>query len=148
MVTQLAVIDAEGHVTAAEVSGGAGNGFDEAALAAAKRFIFKPALRGDRPVRSRIVYRYHFELKARPTEVQPIQKVRLAGRVLSADTDQPIVAAHARFFRGDALIAERETDEQGRFELMLDEINFSYVCLSGPANSELSLIRCRRRVRS
>jgi iron complex outermembrane recepter protein len=55
-------IDAEGKVTAAAVTTGAGNGFDEAALEAASQFRFRPAERGGQAVAARILYRYEFRL--------------------------------------------------------------------------------------
>jgi TonB family protein len=55
-------IDADGHVTNAEVEKGAGHGFDEAAQAAAERFRFEPAMRNKKPVGSVILYEYRFTL--------------------------------------------------------------------------------------
>jgi len=46
-------IDAQGHVTADEVTEGAGHGFDEAAVAAARKFVFAPAQRDGQPIPSR-----------------------------------------------------------------------------------------------
>src|SRR5262245_41493984 len=42
-------VDANGNVSDATVSRGAGHGFDEAAVTAAKQFVFKPATRGGKP---------------------------------------------------------------------------------------------------
>lgn len=61
-------LDAEGRVTDVTVTAPAGHGFDEAAVAAAKQFVFEPARKGDRAVPSRIGYRYVFELKPEPAE--------------------------------------------------------------------------------
>jgi TonB family protein len=54
-------LDATGKVTEAEVIEPAGHGFDEAALAAALRFTFAPARRGDTAIPARIPYTYVFE---------------------------------------------------------------------------------------
>jgi vitamin B12 transporter len=54
-------LDATGKVTDAEVVEPAGHGFDEAAQAAALRFTFAPARRGDTPIPARIPYSYVFE---------------------------------------------------------------------------------------
>jgi vitamin B12 transporter len=62
-------IDADGHVSGAEIVEGAGHGFDEAAQAAALEIVFKPARRGDDAVASRILYRYEFHL---PPPAAPI----------------------------------------------------------------------------
>lgn len=59
-------IEADGRVSAADVAQAAGHGFDEAAQAAAQRFLFSPARRGDTPVASRILYAYEFHLPKAP----------------------------------------------------------------------------------
>lgn len=56
-------IDAEGKVKSVEVVEPAGHGFDEAAVAAAKQFVYKPARRGDHPIAVKILYRYPFVLE-------------------------------------------------------------------------------------
>ena len=65
-------IDATGSVTGAVVVNPAGNGFDEAALAAAKKLEFTPATRANgQPAPSRILYRFTFKLEDKPEESQP-----------------------------------------------------------------------------
>lgn len=64
-------IEVDGRVSEAEVVEPAGHGFDEAARAAALRFVFAPARRGDTPMTSRILYRYEFRLPVRPVEPAP-----------------------------------------------------------------------------
>jgi TonB family protein len=59
-------IDERGAVTTATVLRAAGDGFDEAALAAARRFVFAPARRGDVAIPARIRYRYVFALDKAP----------------------------------------------------------------------------------
>ena len=77
-------IDATGAVTEARVVTPVGNGFDEAALEAARRFVFEPAKRGDKAIPARIKYRYVFELAAEaaplPTTGELEGKVLVAGR--------------------------------------------------------------------
>ncbi len=53
-------LDAHGAVTAASIDTPQGRGFDEAALAAARRLEFEPAMRGDRPVAAKIRHAYRF----------------------------------------------------------------------------------------
>ncbi len=67
-------IDAEGHVTEAEIAEGAGYGFDDAARAAAMRFRFSPAKRDGAPVAARILHAYDFRLPALPaaSSVPPV----------------------------------------------------------------------------
>lgn len=56
------VVDEEGHVTEARVSSPAGHGFDEAALDAARRFVFEPARQGTKAIRSTVQFTYEFHL--------------------------------------------------------------------------------------
>lgn len=81
-------IDATGMVADARVVAPVGNGFDEAAVAAASRFVFEPARRGGHAVGARIKYRYVFELAA---EAGPAPTTgELEGRVLSRGGDQSL----------------------------------------------------------
>jgi TonB family protein len=85
-VTLALEVDISGNVTGASVQAGAGSTFDEAALLAAKRFVFKPATRGGKPIAARILYKYSFTLKAPadPTASDPAAAVargRLHGTV-------------------------------------------------------------------
>jgi TonB family protein len=66
-------LDAEGHVTDAAVSESVGADFDAAALEAARRLVFSPALQGETPVASKIPFRFDFALApaAAPTAPEP-----------------------------------------------------------------------------
>jgi TonB family protein len=84
-------IDGTGTVTEARVVTSVGNGFDEAALEAARRFVFEPAKRGDKAIPARIKYRYVFELAA---EAAPVPTTGdLEGKVLSRGDNQGIAGA-------------------------------------------------------
>jgi len=84
-------IDATGAVTSARVAAPVGNGFDEAALEAARRFVFEPAKRGDKAIPARIRYRYLFELAA---EAAPLPTTgELEGKILSRSDNQGIAGA-------------------------------------------------------
>ena len=63
-------IDESGAVTGAEVLEPAGEGFDEAASAAALRFRFEPARRGASPIPAKIRYVYVFELPPPPPSTE------------------------------------------------------------------------------
>ncbi len=65
------VVGRDGLVTEVSVARSAGEGFDEAALAAARQFVFEPARKDWEPIAARIRYRYVFELKAAPEEMMP-----------------------------------------------------------------------------
>jgi TonB family protein len=107
-------IDKEGKVTRVEVLDPGGHGFDEAAIAAAKRFVFKPAHLGDRPVASKIAYRYHFRLDAEapPPPAPPL----FDGSVHLANGDAPLAFAKVRIFSGAEFVQELTTDAAGHFQ--------------------------------
>ena len=76
-------ISATGAVTRVKVEASQGNGFDEAAVAAASKLRFEPARQGTQPTSARIRFRYAFKPPA----------PRLGGRVARRDTDAPIEGA-------------------------------------------------------
>ncbi len=53
-------VDVDGHVSRAEIAESGGEDIDQAALVAAHQWTFTPAMRGDKPVASRIKLRFHF----------------------------------------------------------------------------------------
>ncbi|MCU0661547.1 MAG: TonB-dependent receptor [Myxococcota bacterium] len=55
-------VDESGLVTDVRVKEPAGQGFDEAAVAAMSRFVFRPALLGQTPIAATVLYRYTFFL--------------------------------------------------------------------------------------
>lgn len=79
-------VDESGAVTDVEVLEPAGNGFDEAAIEAARRFRFEPARRGGTPIASRIKYVYAFEL---PVEASPPVAAPAAPPVVTLAPSQP-----------------------------------------------------------
>jgi TonB family protein len=78
------VVGKDGLVTEVSVARSAGESFDEAALAAARQFVFEPARKDWEPIASRIRYRYVFELKAPPEEMTTGW---LSGTILLAEDD-------------------------------------------------------------
>lgn len=78
-------IAADGKVTEALVIEPAGPAFDEAALAAARRFVFEPAEIDGKPAPIRIVYRYEFVLR----QEAPVT-AKLAGVVRNRKTKAPL----------------------------------------------------------
>lgn len=80
------VVGKNGLVTEASVARSAGEAFDQAALAAARQFVFEPARKDFEPIASRIRYRYVFELKP---PVAEITTGWLSGKVLRAEDDRP-----------------------------------------------------------
>jgi TonB family protein len=88
VVLQLA-INAEGRVTEARVLQGVGNGLDEAAVAAALRFTFEPARRGETAIPSSIRYRYRFNLAAARAAMAPRHRAILRGVIHARGTSGP-----------------------------------------------------------
>lgn len=60
-------VDIDGHVSKVDVAQSGGADLDEAAVLAARQWTFTPAMRGDRPVASRIKVPFHFA----PPELAP-----------------------------------------------------------------------------
>ena len=111
-------IDETGHVTAVRVVEAAGHGFDAAAAAAAAQFVFRPAQRGPRPVRSRLLYRYSFHWQAPPPPPAPPapEGGKLLGQVKLAVDQSAVAGARVRVFLDERLAAERTTAADGHFE--------------------------------
>ncbi|HYD42721.1 MAG TPA: TonB family protein [Anaeromyxobacter sp.] len=106
-------ISASGEVTDAVVTGPAGHGFDEAALAAARKLRFSPAEIDGKPSAVRIEYRFDFVLReAPPPAVAAPPPPNLRGRVLERGTRLPIAAALVQ-----AGGRSTYTDREGRFAL-------------------------------
>ena len=100
-------IDAEGAVTKATVVEPRGHGFDEAAVAAARRLRFEPATRGGRAVAARIGFRYDF--------VPP--PPRLDGRVATQAADRAIGGASVVVRDAQGETHETTTAEDGSWSL-------------------------------
>jgi len=117
-------IDETGKVTHAEATPKVGNGFDEAAEAAAMKFVFEPAKRESRPIASRIRYLYKFTLsKVAIPAADVASKVHvptknLRGKVLAAGTNSPIPGAHvtATGPTGEALAVDSGPDGVWAFQ--------------------------------
>ncbi|MBW2535646.1 MAG: energy transducer TonB, partial [Deltaproteobacteria bacterium] len=88
-------IDETGMVTAVEVLEPAGQGFDEAATEAMRRFVFSPAMRDDEPIAAAVDYRYTFFIeKDEPSLEEELRPpvANLAGQVTDMD-GAPIIGA-------------------------------------------------------
>ena len=104
-------VSAEGEVVAARVTKPAGEGFDEAALAAARALRFSPAEIDGKPAAVTLEYRFRFD--APPPAPPPVAVAVLRGVVLERGTREPL--AGVAVSAGDQ--ASTFTDREGRFEL-------------------------------
>ena len=112
-------VDKEGNVTAADVVEPVGNGFDEAAQAAALKFKFKPATRDGVPFAVKIKYSYAFTLT--PVENAPPPPPPTHGEVdgflFIAGTEAPLAGAEIIFVGPDGKQLRVTTDGAGAFKL-------------------------------
>ncbi len=111
-------IGVDGSVTDAEVLVSAGQAFDEAALDAVRRFVFRPATRDGEPIPSRVGYRYVFEFQEPelPPEPEAPLPGMLEGQILDQGDGRAIARATVLLESEDGAI-QREViaDEEGRF---------------------------------
>lgn len=116
-------ISKEGKVLAVAVIEPAGHGFDESAVAAAKKLDFEPARRPDgTPFGARILYRYSFTQNAAPEEPAADTKAPdvaatqgFRGVVLTSEGDLPIVGAGVLVSGGDGLSRRAAIGTNGAF---------------------------------
>ena len=113
-------VDREGNVTKADVPDPVGNGFDEAAQAAALRFKFKPATRDGVPIAGITLYRYHFTLAPAPVAEAPLPAPttgNLLGGVRLADSNSPLAGATVTITLADGSQRQVITDETGKWRI-------------------------------
>jgi TonB family protein len=111
-------IEMDGSVSAADVVTPAGHGFDEAAQAAARKFRFEPAKRGEAPVRVRIHYEYRFTLETAPAAEQAPPTVgSLKGKVLIAGHEIPLTGARVVITTATGRRYELSTSATGEWQL-------------------------------
>ena len=113
-------VDTTGIVTKAESKDPVGNGFDEAAQAAALKFTFTPATRDGVPITVVIPYKYSFTLSAPPAAEAPPPPPtvgNLSGVVRLADSNTPLAGATVTFTLPDGTKQEVTTDEAGKWQI-------------------------------
>lgn len=113
------VIGPDGLVRDARVVTPVGDGFDEAALAAVRQFVFTAATKDGQPVAARIQYRYTFKLdRPAPSEQAPaVTTGRISGTLLSRADDRPLVGVVVVATGTDGTEHRAITDETGTFVL-------------------------------
>ncbi len=113
-------VDREGNVTKALVPDPVGNGFDEAAQAAALKFKFKPATRDGVAIAGITLYRYRFTLTPPPAAEAPPPAPtagNLLGAVRLADTNGALVGATVTVTSPDGTQRQVITDETGKWRV-------------------------------
>ncbi|HCH65257.1 MAG TPA: hypothetical protein DFR83_20800 [Deltaproteobacteria bacterium] len=121
----LVEIDETGAVSKVEVLRPAGNGFDEAAVEAARQFQFTPAATAEGPVPVQVEFDYGFVLEADPetavpppaTEAEADLPVRLTGTLKEMGTRIPLGNFTVTATAADGTTASADTDANGRFAL-------------------------------
>lgn len=114
-VALVITIGADGAVTDVVLAGEpVGDGFDEAAIEAAKQFEFSPAHINGEPAAIRVPFTYRFEFVPDPTQVEPAapEVARVVGRVREKGTGLPLAAVPVSVGAIEVL-----TDAGGRFTL-------------------------------
>src|SRR6185295_18926544 len=97
----------------------AGNGFDEAAQAAALKFKFKPATRDGVPFAVKIKYSYAFTLKVVEAPLPPPPTHgELDGKLFIAGADAPLAGAQIVVISPDGKEQLITTDAGGNFKLL------------------------------
>jgi len=117
-------IDELGNVTAASVAQGAGFGMDEAAQQAALQLTFKPAMRANTPIKSRILYKMTFNLHPveRPSndsvdnEQATAPTASIRGLVRLEQFEAPCVGAMVEMRVADGSTMRTTTDTNGAWE--------------------------------
>ena len=130
-------IDGAGKVTAAAVVEPAGDGFDEAAVAAARQFVFAPARRGEHPIGARIRYRYAFELPV--VAAAPPATGELEGRVLARGQDQAVAGAVVTLLSADGQAMHAVADGAGRFHFAPLPPGHFRVSIAAPQRAPLTV---------
>jgi TonB family protein len=120
-------IDATGRVTNVKVSGSTDHAFDDAAVGAARQFVFEPAEVDDRPAPSKITYRYDFVLTPEAPAAPP--PAILEGNVQDTRTGAPVAGAVVSV---PSLGLRVVTDAAGRFALPEAPAGTYDVEVSGP----------------
>ncbi|MBM4372744.1 MAG: TonB family protein, partial [Deltaproteobacteria bacterium] len=125
-------IDETGRVIDVQVDVPAGHGFDEAAVSAARQFVFTPAELDGAPASVRIGYTYRFRLEQKPKEGEEGQTV--AGQVREKGVRLPIPGAEVAL-KGSPF--RQTTNRQGRFRFRNVPPGRYQVVVTSPSTREL-----------
>jgi len=112
-------VEADGSVSEVEVLQAVGHGFDEAAAAAARQFVFVPAQRDGKPVAARIPFRYSFTLKEQSVEraLPAPTSGNFHGRVQIAGPDTPLGGAEIQLRDGAGQVRSTQSAADGSWQV-------------------------------
>jgi len=128
-------VSAEGKVDKASVESGAGEPFDAAALAAARRFEFEPGrLSTGEPVPVTVTFRLRIQEPSAP----PPAPVKLTGFLLERGSRLPLANVPVVARVGDRIVASATTDGSGRFSMEVPDAAFQ-LSASPPDHQRLDL---------
>jgi TonB family protein len=102
-------VDASGQPTEIVVQTSGGAAFDEAAIRAAKRLVFKPAERAGRPIAARIPFRFDFAVDA------PVVRAGELSGSVRTPADAPLANAKVTITSSEGVKSERVTGVNGEF---------------------------------
>ncbi len=132
-------VDERGAVANVVVKQSAGHGFDEAAVAAVKQFVFAPAMNDRTPVPARVTYAYKFVLRTppSPTPAAAAATAKLRGGAFLKGTRAPLADGRVIAVLVDDAAkkgpgeARADIDARGAFELRLAPGRW-HVVVTGP----------------
>lgn len=112
-------VETDGHVSEATVMQPAGHGFDEAAVEAALRFVFSPALVNGKPVAVKIPFKYSFTLSEKlvEREIEAPTVGQLSGRVQVAGAETPLAGANVTIVDATGREQTSVTDADGAWRV-------------------------------
>ena len=133
-------VEVDGTVSRAEVAGGGGHGFDQAALDAAPGLLFEPARDGSgNPFRAVIKFRYRFELSEPADTPAAVTPGRLQGKVVVRGLELPLSGATIEVVAPDGSRSTLRSDAAGVFELSPSTPGTYRLSLSSPGYEPLSI---------
>jgi len=113
-------VDVDGHVSKIDVLQSGGPDLDEAATIAARQWTFTPAIRGGKPVASRIKVPFHFAPPASPPEVvetkRPEDELPVHPSVPAAPAAEPLPAPTPGTPTAAEGTSVKEVDVYGRIQ--------------------------------
>jgi len=135
-VVGLAVeIDTEGNVLRVEVMRPAGQGFDEAAIAAVEQMKFSPAENAEGPVGVAIEFDYNFTLSAEET-AEALAPINLEGTVVRKGDRTPLAGINVTVNSGE-FRSEATTNDEGRFGLRAIPTGQATIIVDAPGHARL-----------